>query len=112
MSSSPKDRPSPSADNVQALAVDPEVVRILRLLMYRLAREQDSAAADQAALVPYWQPCPLSVEGIRAAAHALRAAADALPSFLAGVGIARLIIADGGTAPDAIGSMPSVHPAA
>ena len=112
MSSFPKDRPFPLADNVQALGVDPEVVRILRLLMYRLAREQDSTAADLAARVPYWQACPLSVDGIRAAAEALREAADALPSFLAGVGIARLIVADSGIGRAAIGPTPSVHPAA
>jgi len=58
--------------------LSPEVFRILRRLLYTLANEQDAIAADEAAHVPYWKPCPHSVIGTRTAARVLREAADAL----------------------------------
>jgi len=50
----------------------------LRVALLRLARHQDDLAAAEAAAVPYWGSCPLSVLGHREAASALRAQADAL----------------------------------
>lgn len=60
----------------------PDVSHILRRLLYSLANEQDAIAAQEAALVPYWKPCPHSVIGTRAAARVLREAAEALPTPL------------------------------
>lgn len=73
------ERPGKRTDELPAVPLDPEISQILRRLLYSLANQQDSAAAEQAAVVPYWKPCPHSVIGIRAAARALREAADALP---------------------------------
>ena len=42
----------------------------------RLAYAEDQLAADDAARVPYWEPCPPSVQGHRSAAQLLRAGAD------------------------------------
>ena len=46
--------------------------------LHRLARVEDDRAANDAARVPYWSPCPPSVQGHRAAAAILRAEADLL----------------------------------
>jgi hypothetical protein len=51
----------------------------LRLELLRLARMEDDLAAAEAAAIPYWSPCPVTVHGHRMAAAALRADADALP---------------------------------
>jgi hypothetical protein len=53
-----------------------ELLAALRFELLRLAKEQDDLAADEAARVPYWAPCPASVDGHRAAAAALRCDAD------------------------------------
>jgi len=53
-----------------------EVAAAVRLELLRLARIEDTRAADVAATVPYWAPCPTSVVGHRAAAQALREQAD------------------------------------
>jgi len=50
----------------------------LRGLLLQLAKGQDELAASQAATTPYWEACPVSVIGHRAAAAALRAEADRL----------------------------------
>lgn len=57
---------------------DSGVASTLRRMIFALAREQDNAAADEAALVPYWKACPDAIIGHRAAARALRELADAL----------------------------------
>lgn len=59
----------------------------LRSALLRLARVEDDRAAAEAAAVPYWQPCPPSVEGHHLAAAAMRDAADAL----LGIGRAELV---------------------
>ncbi|GCD88157.1 hypothetical protein [Nocardioides sp. LS1] len=48
----------------------------LRSILLELARHQDDLAATEAAVTPYWSPCPPSVLGHRTAAAALRAQAD------------------------------------
>ncbi|WP_109509204.1 hypothetical protein [Nocardioides speluncae] len=53
-----------------------EVKLLLRRELLLLAGREDIAAAQEAALVPYWAPCPASVVGHRAAARALREAAE------------------------------------
>ena len=53
-----------------------ELLAVLRRELIRLAKLEDDLAADEAARVPYWLPCPSSVEGHRAAALALRRDAD------------------------------------
>lgn len=50
----------------------------LRRELQNLARLEEDRAANEAATVPYWAPCPASVQGRRLAAAALRADADAL----------------------------------
>jgi hypothetical protein len=59
------------------------VLLALRRELHRLARVEEDRAANEAATVPYWAPCPASVEGHRMAAAALRADADALLARLA-----------------------------
>lgn len=78
MSSYSTDRSGQRIDQLPAVPLDPEVTRILRRLLFDLAKEQEAAAASEAAQVPYWKPCPHSVIGSRAAARALRQAAEAL----------------------------------
>jgi hypothetical protein len=56
------------------LVVAPQV----RAVLLRLAKVENDRAADEAANVPYWEPCPPSVSGRRAAARALTLEADAL----------------------------------
>lgn len=48
----------------------------LRRTLLELARVEDDRAASEAATVPYWSPCPASVQAHRLAAESLRAAAD------------------------------------
>jgi len=52
------------------------LTRSLRTILLQLARVQDDIASDVAAATPYWESCPSSVLGHRAAAAALRAEAD------------------------------------
>jgi hypothetical protein len=56
--------------------VQQEIAAAVRQELLRLARIEDTRAADEAATVPYWAPCPTSVVGHRAAAQALRREAD------------------------------------
>ncbi|GAA3649724.1 hypothetical protein GCM10022237_06820 [Nocardioides ginsengisoli] len=44
--------------------------------LLRLARREEELAADEAAAIPYWSSCPLSVVVHRAAAALLRAEAQ------------------------------------
>lgn len=53
-----------------------EVAAAVRQELLRLAYAEDQLAADDAARVPYWEPCPPSVQGHRSAAQLLRAGAD------------------------------------
>lgn len=58
----------------------------VRAVLLKLAKQQEDLAADEAAKVPYWTPCPDTVVGRRAAAEVLRAQADeylALPVGIA-----------------------------
>ena len=48
----------------------------LRRSLLRLAAEEDTRADEEAARIPYWEPCPVSVLGHRRAASALRIEAD------------------------------------
>ena len=48
----------------------------VRRTLLELAKLEDDRAADEAATVPYWRPCPISVEAHRLAAEMLRTAAD------------------------------------
>lgn len=59
-------------------ALDVKTTLTLKRILIRLASDLDSAAASEAAQVPYWKACPDSVRGRRAAARALRATADSL----------------------------------
>ena len=58
--------------------LDESTATTVRGVLLRLARVQDEQADRDAARTPYWAPCPESVVGCRAAAHALRATADTL----------------------------------
>lgn len=82
---SSEDRPD-RAEQALERRLEVDVMATLRVMLRRLARQQDDAAADQAASIPYWESCPLTVVGMRAAAEALREAADSLPVLLAGLG--------------------------
>jgi hypothetical protein len=59
-------------------ALDADTALAVRRVLLRLAHDQEQAAADEAAANPYWKPCPVSVLGSRAAADALRSAADSV----------------------------------
>ena len=48
----------------------------VRAILLKLAKSQDDLAAQAAAAVPYWTPCPPTILGHRAAANALREQAD------------------------------------
>ncbi|MGN6723375.1 MAG: hypothetical protein ACTHJM_12265 [Marmoricola sp.] len=61
--------------------LDEETALAVQRILVQLADDQDAAAATEAAQVPYWKACPDSVRGSRAAARALRAAADALAPY-------------------------------
>jgi len=62
--------------NIDETRMAPETAAALRRELLALARAEDDRAAADAARVPYWAPCPASVEGHRAAARALRADAE------------------------------------
>jgi len=53
-----------------------EVATAVRQELLRLAYAEDQLTPAEAARVAYWEPCPPSVQGHRAAAAALRADAD------------------------------------
>ena len=62
--------------------LDAEVAHVVRRILLRLASDQEQAAADEAAHIQYWQACPDSVVGCRAAAQALRSVAESMqPQF-------------------------------
>ena len=61
---------------------DTEVASRLRSILLELARHQDDLAATQAAVTPYWSPCPSTVLGHRTAAEALRTQADHLVALV------------------------------
>jgi hypothetical protein len=52
------------------------IAAALRRELLRLARAEDDKAAAEAAAVPYWSPCPPTVQGHRFASMVLRADAD------------------------------------
>jgi hypothetical protein len=60
----------------------PTLVEQLRSTLLELARQEDECAADEAAAQRYWEPCPASIPGHRAAAAALRERADQLLAIL------------------------------
>lgn len=60
-----------NADNITEQAYP-----ALRYTLLELARVEADRAADEAATVPYWKPCPPSVQAHRIASDVLRAAAD------------------------------------
>jgi hypothetical protein len=53
--------------------VPEELARATRRVLLAIARHEDELANTEAAAVPYWAPTPVSVQGRRAAAQALRA---------------------------------------
>ena len=63
-----------------------KVLAQVRNELLRLARFEDSLGAAEAESVPYWAPCPATVQGHRRAAVALRAHADAVGAWIAEVG--------------------------
>jgi hypothetical protein len=60
----------------QIVQVPEELARETRRVLLAIARHEDELANREAAKVPYWAPTPVSVQGHRAAAEALRADAD------------------------------------
>jgi len=56
--------------------LDSVVAAALRRELLRLAVFEEELAATEAAKVPYWSPCPATVDGHRAAARSLREDAD------------------------------------
>ncbi|MDQ3158286.1 MAG: hypothetical protein M3Q98_16460 [Actinomycetota bacterium] len=64
-------------DSISAPA---DLTGALRHALVELAQREDALAAAEAASVPYWEPCPSSVDGHRAAADALRSEAKSLSS--------------------------------
>jgi hypothetical protein len=52
--------------------VSADLVLALRDELRRIAKCEDDLAADESAQVPYWLPCPDSVNAHRIAAAALR----------------------------------------
>jgi hypothetical protein len=64
---------------MNTIGIAEETLPTLRHTLLELARVEDDCAAAEAAAVPYWSPCPSSVQAHRIAATVLRAAAD---SFL------------------------------
>jgi hypothetical protein len=50
----------------------PQITSMLCQRLHELARNEELAAAEEAAHTPYWAPFPDSVVGHRAAARALR----------------------------------------
>jgi hypothetical protein len=57
---------------------DPEVLRRLVRELHRVARRESELADLEAAAVPYWRPCPVTVLAHRAAAQAIYQQAAAL----------------------------------
>lgn len=55
-----------------------ELITALCRELVALARHEEDIAAAEASRVPYWSPCPSSVDGHRAAARALRAEVERL----------------------------------
>lgn len=55
-----------------------DLVSALCRELFRMAKAEEDRAAAEAALTPYWAPCPVSVLAHRAAAQALRADAHRL----------------------------------
>ena len=55
-----------------------ELITALCRELVALARHEEDVAAAEASRVPYWAPCPSSVDGHRAAARALRAEVERL----------------------------------
>jgi hypothetical protein len=76
MFDTPSDIRSPGSHQRLDDSFDSKTVYAVRETLFRLADAQERIAAGEAALVPYWKPCPESVTGPRAAARALRAAAE------------------------------------
>jgi hypothetical protein len=52
------------------------IAAALRRELLQLARAEEEKAAAEAAAVPYWSPCPATVQGHRLASAILRADAD------------------------------------
>ncbi|GEB16357.1 hypothetical protein NSI01_46720 [Pimelobacter simplex] len=68
--------PVPAGDP-RSMSVTTDPVRsLVRQELLRLADLEEAAAAQEARAVPYWEPCPATVHGRRAAAHVLRADAE------------------------------------
>lgn len=59
-----------------ALAPDITLAMLMRKELLRLAKAEEDLAAAEAARVPYWSACPVSVIARRAAAQTLREDAD------------------------------------
>lgn len=77
--------PGASTDEVRAL---------VRAQLLKLAASETDLAATEAAAIPYWGPTPSSVAGHRAAAAALRSAAERfLPTGIRPVAIPDQLIA-------------------
>jgi hypothetical protein len=55
-----------------------ELITALCRELMTLAKHEDDAAAAEASRIPYWDPCPPSVDGHRAAARVLRAEVERL----------------------------------
>ena len=55
-----------------------DTLSTIRSVLLQLARHQNDLAANEAAATPYWETCPPTVLGHRAAACALREQADSL----------------------------------
>jgi hypothetical protein len=64
--------------NTDTPTTDTETGTLLRRRLLALARRQDELAAQEAAATPYWEPQPVTVQGHRSAADALRAEAELL----------------------------------
>jgi hypothetical protein len=58
------------------MSTNDSVRALIRQELLRLADLEEALAAQEATSVPYWEPCPATVHGRRAAALALRADAD------------------------------------
>ncbi len=60
----------------------PDLLAALCRELFALAKHEDDVAAQEASRLPYWEPCPSSVVGHRAAATALRAEAERLEAAM------------------------------
>lgn len=79
--------PARDRDEHPIRALDRRTAAVVRQILLQLANEQEEAAASEAAATPYWKACPVSVLGSRAAAEALRSAAEAMPANLPNLGV-------------------------